>query len=45
VRLRKAATIANDDGPAGLSTSATPTGVSARGIMILERRRTSSRRS
>src|SRR5919197_2429576 len=31
VRRRSAATSANDEGPAGLSTSATPTGLSARG--------------
>src|SRR5207245_7631255 len=31
VRRRSAATIANDDGPAGLSTSATPTGLRALG--------------
>src|SRR5436190_5426064 len=31
VRRRKAATNANEDGPAGLSTNATPTGLSALG--------------
>src|SRR5581483_11594446 len=31
VRRRSAATTANDEGPAGLSTSATPTGLSALG--------------
>src|SRR5437660_6239952 len=32
VRRRSAATIANDEGPAGLSTSAIPTGLRALGI-------------
>src|SRR5437868_8579593 len=31
VRRRNSATSANDDGPAGLSTRTTPTGLSARG--------------
>src|SRR5438477_12285538 len=33
VRRLSAATSANEEGPAGLSTSATPTGLSARGTM------------
>src|SRR3954468_7235455 len=36
VTRRICATIANDDGPRGLSTSATPAGSSARGGTLLE---------
>src|SRR5437899_8974813 len=38
VRRRRAATSANDDGPAGLSTSAMPTGLRARGGIRAGRR-------